>query len=427
LANHLGNIKSVGKTTLMVVCLGLAIVTQQIVDSSAEVNHPSAGRGLPTLPVARKEIAPQKEPLPDGHRHTTEIVTEGPQSTSLTIAYEMARALGSDQETGALHKMSPRVVPIVGSGGIQNIVDLLTLPGADMAIAPAALLNRVRDSGEFGDIRNKLVYIAPLFLEEFHVLAVSDIHSIRDLGGKTVNLGQRGSVGAVLGHEILERLGIKADELNIDFSAALDGMRSGRISATLLVSGKPVRSLTTSKELEGLHFIAVPYSPDQKHLYLPSALKHEDYPNLITAGDSIDTIGTTSILLAYNWPPGSEGFDLLTSFSQILVSRLPALRTEPNHPKWREVNLAATFAGWARFTPAGPSESQSTEPESRALVKRFSDHHQMPKLGAALLGWILFGTPERWNDRKRVEYESNTHTCVRHRCGPHHEWARKSH
>jgi uncharacterized protein len=427
LADRLVNAKSVGKTALMVVCLGVTVVTQQIVHSFAEANHPSAGRGLPTLPAVGKEIAPRKEPLPDGHRHTTEIITEGPQSTNFTIAYEMARALGSDQATGPLHKVSPRIVPMVGSGGIQNILDLLTLPGADMAIAPGALLNRVRDSGVFGDIRNKLVYIAPLFLEEFHLLAVTDIRSIRDLGGKTVNLGQRGTVGAVLGHEMLERLDIKADELNIDFSTALDGMRSGRISATLLVSGKPVKSLTTSPELADLHFIAVPYSPDQRHLYLPSALKHEDYPNLITAGDSIDTIATSSILLAYNWPPGSEGFDLLTSFSRMLASRLPALQTEPNHPKWHEVNLAATFPGWARFTPAGPSESQSTEPESRQLVKPFYRHHQMPKLGAALLGWILFGSPERWNDRKRVEYESNTHTCIRHRCRAPHEWARRSH
>jgi hypothetical protein len=293
------------------------------------------------------------------------------------------------------------------------------------------LLNRMRDSGKFGDVQNKLVYIAPLFLEELHVLAVADIHNIRDLDGKTVNLGQKGTAGAVLGHEILDRLDVKVTELNVDLDAALDGMRNGQISATLLVSGKPVRSLMTYTQAEGLHFIAIPYPPVLQEDYLPSALKHEDYPNLISAGDSIDTISVSSVLMAYNWPPGSEGFDLLTSFVQTLASVLPALQTGPHHPKWREVNLAATLPGWARLTSARRNEGESTEEVTRFGRHHHNRHHHHGhNLAAISPGWRKYAPPEGWNERKRTEVEFHTHAkCFRNRCekhGSHHAWAHRS-
>jgi uncharacterized protein len=117
------------------------------------------GKGTRTHKASKQAALPQ-------HRYTAGIVTGGPQSTDFAIAYEIAEALGPDQETGPHNAKALQVMPMVGSGGIQNIVDLLTLPGADMAIAPAVLLNRVRDSGKFGDIQNKLVYIAHCFLKK---------------------------------------------------------------------------------------------------------------------------------------------------------------------------------------------------------------------------------------------------------------------
>jgi len=92
-----------------------------------------------------------------------------------------------------------RVVPIVGNGGTRNVLDVLTLAGADVAIAPVVLVNRLREAKTFGDISDKLAYIAPLYIEEFHLLARPEIANLTDLAGKRVNLGEDGSAGAVLG------------------------------------------------------------------------------------------------------------------------------------------------------------------------------------------------------------------------------------
>src|SRR5438270_8049662 len=97
--------------------------------SSAQFSQPCAGA---ELRPRGKESAPRKERAPAGHGHTLGIVTGDPQSTDFTIAHKMAKAVGTGQKVGAHHEMGLRLVPMVGSGSFQNILDLLTLPGADM-------------------------------------------------------------------------------------------------------------------------------------------------------------------------------------------------------------------------------------------------------------------------------------------------------
>jgi TRAP-type uncharacterized transport system substrate-binding protein len=417
----LDQLSRVGKTSLIFAIVAAALLIHQIILSSAHLNQVVAADGLAKIPVVGKRAAPSNGIAPDRGLPSAEIISGVAQSTEFTIADEMTRALSG--KAGA-REVAPRVIAVAGDGGMQNIRDLITLPGVRVAIAPSALLDRVRSSGEFGDIQNKLVYIAPLFVEEFHLLAVPTIHDIRDLSGKIINLGQKGSPSAVLGHEILDRMDIKVSALNIDLDAALDEMRLGLISATLLVSGKPVTSLTNPRKMEGLHLVAVPYWHDQDDTLLPAELQHEDYPHLIEAGDSIDTIGVNAVLFTYNWSPGTEGFNLLRTFTKILASRLPELQTEA-HPKWRDVNLGATLPGWERFNSAHTDEegigAGSREP-ARSL-----HHEKGSNLGSAFLGWILFGS-DRWKKHKRTEVGSHSHIkCVGPRCVTHHESARRSH
>jgi len=143
--------------------------------------------------------------------------------------------------------------------------------------------------------------------------------------------------------------------VNLDQSAAVSAMKTGEVWADLVLSGKPVGSLasyTASEALEdGLHLIAIPYLPALKD-FLPATLTYDDYPNLILPGQSIDTIGTRSVLIAYNWPKGSDRYRLLDLFAHALFLRFSELQTGPHHLKWREVNLAATLPGWSRFPPA---------------------------------------------------------------------------
>jgi uncharacterized protein len=306
--------------------------------------------GTPT--GVRSQLVPTKPIVWPEHQVTAGIVTSNPQSTDFALAYEIATTLGTIEGAGRHDQSALRVIPLIGNGGAQNIADVLTLPNADMTIAPVALLNRLRDTNELGDIRSKLVYIAPLFPEEFHILATAEIGGLRDLVGKAVNLGEKGSAGAVLGREAFSNLGINIREVNIDFNAAIEAMRKGQVSATLLVSGKPITSLLRYTRADGFHFAEIPYELSLQREYLPSTLRHDDYPDLIAVDESVDTISVGSALMAYNWSPASERFRPLERFVNILFSRLQEFQTGSHHPKWRDVNVEAALPGWIRFRPA---------------------------------------------------------------------------
>jgi uncharacterized protein len=302
-------------------------------------------------PAVEKESAPTKQTGAGENRTTVGIVAGDPRSTEFAIAREIAAALARGRSMGSGGDTALQVVPVAGDGGIQAITDVLTLPNADMTIVPVSLVDRFRDATRSVDIRNKLIYIAPLFPEELHVLARAEISGIRDLDGKVVNVGEDGSAGAILGREICADLGIHIREAHADLRAATDGMRKGEISALFLVSGKPLRALASLTRAEGFHFLAIPSLPNLTQDFLPSVFTHKDYPHLVRPNERVDTVAVLSALISYNWPLKTEPFRLLELFAQTLFSHLPELQTAPHHPKWREVNLTATLPGWTRFRP----------------------------------------------------------------------------
>ena len=232
----------------------------QLVREGLAQTRPSVSSSEPAKASAPKASAPRKEAGAAVSPYTAGLVTGPPQSTEFAITQDIATTLASGQETGPRGEVALRVLPMVGNGGIRNIMDVLTLAGADMAIAPVVLVDRLRETRTIPDIQNKLVYITPLFVEEFHLLARPEIRSLADLEGKTVNLGEEGSAAAVLGREVLNRLEVKISELNLGLDAALDGMRKGQIFASLLVSGKPVNALARYAQMDGIHLLPIPYS-----------------------------------------------------------------------------------------------------------------------------------------------------------------------
>ena len=112
-----------------------------------------------------------------------------PEEGALPFANEIARVLAAGQETGPNGELALRVLPIVGRGGLHDIRDVLSLPGADLAITQEHMLARLQETKELGDLKTKLVYITKLFSEELHVVARQDIRQLSDLAGKPVNVG----------------------------------------------------------------------------------------------------------------------------------------------------------------------------------------------------------------------------------------------
>jgi TRAP-type uncharacterized transport system substrate-binding protein len=334
------------RNVLSVVLLMAACMAQLIPGATAQTS------ALERVTSATNETIPLKKAGSPHDEYTTGIVTGGQNETEFAAASEIATLIATRQVTGPHGEVALRVAPVVGDGGFQNIRDVLTLEEADMSIVPVALLNRARAEPGLVDVRRQIVYIAPLYGEEFHVLAPLWIRNISDLAGRTVNLGVKNSAAAVLGGEVFERLGLKVNVVNLDQSAAMSAMKTGEIWADLELSSKPVRSLASDIILKaGLHLIGIPYLPALEKDFLPATLTVDDYPYLI-GQKSVNTIAARSVLIAYNWPKGSNRYRLLDFFVRSLFSRFSELQAGPHHPKWREVNLAATLPGWSQFLPA---------------------------------------------------------------------------
>jgi hypothetical protein len=96
----------------------------------------------------------------------------------------------------------------------------------------------------------------------------------------------------------------------------------------------------------------VSYSKQFHEDYYPASISSENYPNLIPKGQSIDTIAYGSMIIAYNWPRGSDRHRRIGAFVDNFFSKFAEFQKPPRHPKWREVNLAATVPGWKRFDGA---------------------------------------------------------------------------
>jgi hypothetical protein len=59
-----------------------------------------------------------------------------------------------------------------------------------------------------------------------------------------------------------------------------------------------------------------------------------------------------TVLAVYNWPKDSDRYRRIARFVDKLFAKWPTLQAPPFHPKWRDVNLAATIPGWTRFDAA---------------------------------------------------------------------------
>ena len=126
-----------------------------------------------------------------------------PSGTDLAVIQDLAEVLDDGDNL--------RVLPMVGKGPEQNIKDVMFLRGVDMGITQANLLKHFDRTGDLGpNLRGRITYIAKLFNEEMHVLVRSEVNDIKELNGKPVNFGARGSGTEITGRLIFAALGLLA-------------------------------------------------------------------------------------------------------------------------------------------------------------------------------------------------------------------------
>jgi uncharacterized protein len=303
---------------------------------------PAPKRAAPAAPAPVARHAALTDKL---NQNTVTVVSGNPNGTYLYLAYDMSAVLDDGNEL--------RVLPVIGKGGYQNVMDILHLRGVDLGITQANIMSYLKKTGEFGpNIDARLAYVARLYNEEMHVLAGPGITRVQDLSGKKVNFSDVGSGTQFSTRLIFELLGIKAEEVNMGQGDGYQKVKSGEIAATVLIAGKPTGAFGKFKLEPGMTLLPVPYTEALEQDYLPTKLTNDDYPNLIQKGSTLDTIAIPSVLAVYNWPRDTDRYRRVAKFIDAFFSKFPEFQQPARHVKWKEANITATLRGWRRFPAA---------------------------------------------------------------------------
>jgi uncharacterized protein len=295
---------------------------------------------LPLSPAAR--YAALRDKL---NQNTVTVISGNPNGTYLYLAYDMSAVLDDGNEL--------RVLPVIGKGGYQNVMDVLHLRGVDLCITQSNIMTYLKKTGEMGpNIDSRLAFITRLYNEEMHVLAGPGINSIKDLDGKKVNFSDVGSGTQFSTRLIFQLLGINATEVNVGQADGYQLVKSGEVAATVLIAGKPTGSFSKFKLEPGMKLLPVPYTEALEDDYLPAKITSKDYPNLLAPDTSVNTVAVASVLAAYNWPRDTDRYRRVAAFVDAFFSKFEEFQKPARHKKWREANINSTLKGWKRFPAA---------------------------------------------------------------------------
>jgi TRAP transporter TAXI family solute receptor len=356
----------------------------------------AAGVGVQTSPAFAQRTADRI------NANTLSVVSGNINGTYLSIAYDLSAVLDDGDNL--------RILPVIGKGGGQNVVDVRYLKGVDLGITQAPLLEQLQRAGGLGDIRDKIVYIAKLFNEEMHLVVRSDITAIEQLQGKKVNFSDVGSGTQLSTRNIFNLLGIKAEEVNLGQADAFEAMKRGELAATVLIAGKPAGAMSKLKLTDGFRLLPIPYAKSLQQAYLPTVFSAEDYPGLVEPGQKVESVAVSAVLVAYNWPKDTDRYQRIARFINAFFPRVQAgdFSKAPRHPKWREINLTAVVPGWTRFPAAEEwvvkARTQTAAGPGRESFQKFLDARQKAGGASAALSEAerarLFEEFEKWSQSR---------------------------
>jgi TRAP-type uncharacterized transport system substrate-binding protein len=317
--------------------------------------------------------------IPDKNRineGTVTVITAPAGGATAIFGSDLARVLDDDATI--------RVLPVLGKGPVRNVIDILYLKSIDMGAVAADVPEFYKLQYKIPDITSRLRYITKLYHNEIHIIAPTSIKSIFDLDGKRI-VAQT-DVGYYSARVIFSRLNIKATfDYKTDDARALQKIADGEADAYITSTGK-IFSLARNlkNENRSLHLVPVPYDARLADMYLPTTLSGEEYPNLLSPGETIETVATSVLLVTFNWPENSERYNRVARFVNVFFSKIGEFMKPPRHPKWREASIAALIPGWQRFKPAEDWLSQ---------------HNMLPRPQTAEVEKMLF---ERFITEKRT-------------------------
>ena len=207
--------------------------------------------------------------------------------------------------------------------------------------------------------------------------------------------------------------------MNLDANSAIERLKQGAISALVIVGGKPSPLVSAIPANAGIHLLPISFDLSLETTYLPTRLDARDYPNLITAGSEVATVATGMVLLAARSKADPGSPERVARFVGAVFPRFAELQAQGRHPKWREVNLAASLPGFKRNRAAETWLARQQVEAARPMAARARcrpgsgtagqpDHERGAERGtiqalhrmAARQGTLIGPARESWNGRR---------------------------
>jgi TRAP transporter TAXI family solute receptor len=282
------------------------------------------------------------------------MVTGSKTGTYIAFGKDMARIAEKNGVT---------INVLDSKGSIDNIRRITSKEKAGLAIVQSDVLGFLSRSKnpESMEIANKLRLVVPFYNEEVHILARKNITSLSDLNGKRVVVGSEGSGSMITSVNLFSILGIAPGQMfKIEPPQGVVAVLNGEVDAVIFVGGKPVKMFKNMEgianikvgpnagKLEQVHFLPI----DDKRLlgeYNPAAITSSDY-SFVT--ENVPTVSVTSLLVTFDYtrkndPYYKEQCQNMAKLVAALRDNLIELKSS-GHPKWKEVDLAATIGNWKR-------------------------------------------------------------------------------
>lgn len=132
----------------------------------------------------------------------------------------------------------------------------------------------------------------------------------------------------------------------------LEQVKNGQIAATLFVAGRPATAVARLGKDAGFKLLPVPYTRELENDYLPAQFSSTDYPNLVEAGQRVETIAVGAVLASFNWERTNERYRKTAAFTDALFKLCGRVPQRAAASEAGRVNFAATLPGWTRFPAA---------------------------------------------------------------------------
>ncbi len=326
---------------------------------------------------------------------TVSIITAPAGGAKSVFAADMARVLDEKDKL--------RILPVLGKGPVQNVIDVLYLRSIDMGLVTTDVPEFYKIEYGAPNITDRLRYIMKLYNDEIHIIAPSEIKTVFDLEGKRIEAPK--DVGLYSAKAIFSRLKINVSfdtaYLNDD-TGALQQVVDGKADAWIVGTGKVMPIARNLKnENRRLHLVTIPYDKRLQDLYVPSEFSSDEYPNLIPPGEKVETVAASVLLVVLNFPEKTERYQRVAKFVDALFSRIDEFSKPPRHPKWKEASITAIVPGWQRFKAAQDwldrwhEQNDAAKRASLAKFKDFMAHEgrsnlseeELAKLFAQFLEW----------------------------------------